>query len=339
MTLRVAVLCSDDSHHRYLVAALRARFDVVGVTIETGASKLQRLLRRRAWRDYAWALYHAARRRLLGLDAYRRTQFSLPPGMSASGLAERTVDWINDRGVAEMIAASRPDVTIVMGTSILKKALLDRIGPVVLNVHGGYLPDYRGNHCFFFALYGEEFDRIGSTIHFVDEGVDTGDIVAHVLPPMHPGDSAEALYCRAEKLAIECLVQLLERYESTGRLPRRPQQPGGHLFRTRDRKPRHDVGLWLRRRMGRLPIPSRSLPEIHVAETEWSSPGHLGAGEPAPTGRVDEQARALETDSAQRSLYPIFEIGRSVTGGTGTPSISGVQGCEVGEAPFVIPGN
>jgi methionyl-tRNA formyltransferase len=277
-TLRVGVLCSDQAHHRYLVAALRARFEVVAVVVEPGARRLHRLLRLKAWRDYGWALYHAARRKLLGLDTYRRAQFALPPASPAPGPVEHTVDWINAPEVAERIGAVRPDAIVVMGTSILHEAVLARLGPVVLNIHGGYLPDYRGNHCFFFALSAGDFDRIGSTIHFVDRGVDTGDIVAHVVPPMQPGDNAEALYCRAEKLAIHSLVGLLEQYECTGRLPRSPQPPGGRMFRMRDRKPHHDLTLWLRRCMGRLVFPTRPLPRIRVADTEWVSPAGEDTG-------------------------------------------------------------
>lgn len=272
MTLRIAVLCSDGPHHRYLVAALRARFEVVAVVVEPGASQLRRLRQRGAWRDYGWALYHVARRRLLGLDRFRRAQFALPAAAAAPTGAERVVGWINDPEVADLVAGLNPDVTVVIGTSIIRDAVLASLGPVVLNVHGGYLPDYRGNHCFFFALYEGRFDRIGSTIHFVDRGVDTGDTVAHVIPPIRPDDNAEALYCRAEQLAIHYLVKLLERYERTGCLPRSPQPPGGRTFRKRDRKPRHDLRLWLRRAAHRLVLPNRRSPELRDAPAEWRPP-------------------------------------------------------------------
>ncbi|MBB4635034.1 formyl transferase [Longimicrobium terrae] len=290
--MRVAVLCSDQPHHHYLVAALRGRFEVPAVVVEPGSARLDRLARRKAWREYGWAVYHGARRRYLGLDAYRAAQFPPSPGENRPA---HVVPWINDPSVPEVIEACRPDVTVVMGTSILLWPVLQRLGPVVLNIHGGYLPWYRGNHCFFFALYAGDFDRIGTTIHFVNSGIDTGDVLAHVRPPMHPGDNAETLYCRAEKLAIHFLVRQLDEYEQTGILPRTAQPSAGRTFRTRDRKPHHDVWLWARRLAGSLNVPTRLCPEIVPATGRWRGPvGIRSAAEQAGGGaRVpsDDEAR------------------------------------------------
>lgn len=280
MALRVAVLCSDEPHHRYLVSLLGGRFDLVAVVVEPGAARIRRLRERGRWRDYGWALYHHVRRRLLGLSGFRRAYFALPPGASAP--AGREVASINDPLVPEVVSEARPDVTVVIGTSIIRDEVLRRLGPAVLNVHGGCLPDYRGNHCFFFALYDGAFDRIGSTIHFVDAGVDTGDLVARIHPPLRPGDSAEALYCRAEKLAIHHLADLLERYGRTGTLPRAPQPRSGRTFRMRDRKPHHDLLLWLRRRTGRHVLPLREEAEVWEAGRGVASAREAAARTPAP---------------------------------------------------------
>ncbi len=280
--LRVAVLCSDQPHHRYLVHALRARFDVAAVVVEPGDARVRRLRHAGAWRDWAWALYHGARRRWTGLEAYRNAQFAPPSTETVGPFGTHEVAWINDPAVPALVSALRPDVTVVIGTSILRPSVLSALGPVVLNVHGGWLPEYRGNHCFFFALYAGDFDRVGSTIHFVDGGVDTGDVVARVAPPIHPGDNAESLYCRAERLAIQHLVGLLEGYERTGDLPRHPQPPGGPAFRTRDRKPHHDVLFWLRRRTGRLSLPHRPAPRLHVEDDDGDGDRREGGRAPAP---------------------------------------------------------
>ena len=252
--LRVAMLTSDDAHHRYLAAALHRRFGLVALVVEPGAAQLRRLRQRRRWRDWGYTLYHRWRRRLCGLTAYRRAAFALPEGAPGWPCEAVTTDWINRAAVAERVAAARPDVTVVICTSILNRHTLAATGTTI-NLHGGYLPWYRGNHCFFFPLLDRAFDRIGSTIHFVDAGVDTGDIIAHVVPPLRPDDSAETLYCRAEKAAIHRLVALLEALEAGRPLPRAPQPPGGRQYYTRDRTPLHDLRLWWRRKRGRLGIP------------------------------------------------------------------------------------
>lgn len=258
---RVAVLCSDGPHHRYLVATLLAAgFDVRAVVVEPWAAQRRRKWERKRYADWAWAVYHDWRRRLLGLDAYRRGAFADLPQHMGPAPTTLTVRSVNDPTVAALLAEVEPEATVVMGTSIIGKRTLVAAGPVVLNLHGGCLPDYKGNHCMFFALYHGDFDRIGTTIHFVDPGVDTGDIVEVVRPALRPTDNAEALYCRAERAAVHRLVTLLDHYERGGALPRTPQPPRGRQYNIRDRKPQHDLSLWWRRRTGRLVVPEREAP-------------------------------------------------------------------------------
>ena len=258
---RLAVLCSDGPHHSYLVATLRAAgFDVRAVVVEPWAAQRRRRLKRKRYADWAWIVYHDLRRRLFGLDNYRRGYFGNPP--TPTGPLPRTliVDSINDKAVVELLQDVQPEVTVVMGTGILGRKVLEAAGAVVLNIHGGYLPDYKGNHCFFFALHDGAWDRIGSTIHFVDPGVDTGDILEVVVPALHKGDNAEMLYSRAELAAVHRLVTWLDHYERGGKLPRTPQPERGRQYNIRDRKPQHDLSVWWRRRTGRLAVPHREAP-------------------------------------------------------------------------------
>ena len=257
---RIAVLTSDGPHHRYLVATLRAAgFDLRAVVVEPWAAQRRRRWDRRKYADWAWAVYHDWRRRLLGLDAYRRGAFADLPTPMGPEPRTLTVSSVNDRRVVELLEEVQPEMTVVMGTGIIGKRVLAAAGTVV-NLHGGYLPDYKGNHCFFFALYNGDFDHIGTSIHFVDPGVDTGDIVEVVEPALRPTDNAEALYSRAERAAIHRLVTLLDHWERGGRLPRMPQPKRGTQYNIRDRKPQHDLSVWWRRRTGRLVVPYREAP-------------------------------------------------------------------------------
>jgi phosphoribosylglycinamide formyltransferase-1 len=67
--------------------------------------------------------------------------------------------------------------------------------PRVLNVHPGLLPSFPGLHAQRQCLaYGARF--AGCTVHFVDEGTDTGPIVAQAIVPVLPGDTDDALAAR-----------------------------------------------------------------------------------------------------------------------------------------------
>ncbi|PAJ79798.1 formyl transferase [Burkholderia ubonensis] len=275
--LRIALLASDDAHHRYLAAELHRRFGLAALVVEPSRCQHQRLWRRKRWIDWAALAYHRWRRTLVGLNAYRRAYFALAPDAPEWPVPPSlTVDWINRDEVVELLEATAPDVTVVICTSILSRRTLAAAGTTV-NIHGGFLPWYRGNHCFFFALYDRAFDRIGSTIHFVDSGVDTGDIIAQVTPPLYPDDTAEKLYCRAEKAAIHRLVELLDGLRAGVPLPRTPQPPVGRQYRNRDRNLFHDLRLFLRRKRGQLGIPAAGAP---VAGTPAAgAPARVAAGD------------------------------------------------------------
>ena len=261
---KLVLLCSDEAHHRYLIATLCATFQVAAIVEEPAHEQRHRLFLLKRYKDYYYAMYHYLRRQLFGLNAYRQRYFALPDSRSTplpTNCEFLRVQWINSPEVPELLRRHAPDITIVMGTSILNQSVLTAASDFILNIHGGYLPDYRGNHCFFFALYHEDFNKIGSTIHFINAGIDRGDIVEVVVPPLYANDTPETLYCRAEKLAISCLVSWIEHAEQGLPLPRRPQTGPSKLYRTRDRKPYHDILLFLRRRFGRLIIPERPQPQ------------------------------------------------------------------------------
>lgn len=74
----------------------------------------------------------------------------------------------------------------------------------VLNLHPAFLPFNRGWHTPSWAIL--EDTPIGATLHFMDEGVDTGDIVYQQQLQISPGDTADSLYRRLKKLEFETFV-------------------------------------------------------------------------------------------------------------------------------------
>jgi len=247
-------MCGDDTHHLYLVKRVAESLNLCGLVVEPCRLQRRRLRQEGRYLDFIFAQYHWLRRKALGLDAYRRKYFKIENGLRDQNWPHLHTGDINDKEVVKFIESLRPDITLIMGISILGLKALQASGPLILNIHGGFLPYYRGNHCIFFALYERRLDRIGSTIHFVDKGIDTGDIVEQFKPSIHDTDQAETLYCRAEKMAVERLVVLLKDFEEGKPLPRSPQSHRGRLYLTRDRGPMHDLVVygriilsWLRR--------------------------------------------------------------------------------------------
>lgn len=259
--LRVVLLRGDDPHNLYLEQQLAQQHELVAVIVEPGKAQIDRIRRERRWRDYRAALYHRIRRNVLGLNAFRRSFFAdLLASETAKNLVppQEVVEDINSIAVINVIDTAKPDVCIVSCISIIKERILEKIDVPIINIHGGHLPDYRGCHCIFFAVIERQYGKIGSTIHFVDKGIDTGPTIEIARPSIEHSDTPESLYCKAEKLAADILSRDLGKFLSNGFVAATPAERRGRLILRRHRKFYHEVVYLLRRLSGGIDLPEVS---------------------------------------------------------------------------------
>jgi methionyl-tRNA formyltransferase len=85
----------------------------------------------------------------------------------------------------------KPNLGVLGGTRIIKKQILEIPPDGMLNSHPGLLPEVRGSASPAWSIYYDI--PIGSTCHFIDANIDTGDIVGRRLIPVHRGDTYEKL--------------------------------------------------------------------------------------------------------------------------------------------------
>lgn len=246
--MKILILCADGPHNKYLLSSVCKEYKNVKIFIESGRAQLNWKLKQRRYKQYYQLKYQMIRRKVCGSERYRKQYFAqYLQNFHLDAYDVSYVNNINERCVVDGIKNYRPDIGIVMGTSILHKDILNAINNKdVINIHGGYLPYYKGNHCFFFAYYNKEYDKIGSTLHFINSGIDTGDIIERIIPDIERMDTPETLYCRAEKKAVDRLMFWLKEFEKGKELPRQRQEPVGKTYYTKDRKLRYDVKLFLR---------------------------------------------------------------------------------------------
>lgn len=84
---------------------------------------------------------------------------------------------INGKAAVEFIQGKMPDVIVSAYYNRILKApviTLPRLG--VLNIHPGFLPAYKGVMSYFWALKNNEA-RAGVSVHWINEGIDTGDVI------------------------------------------------------------------------------------------------------------------------------------------------------------------
>jgi len=97
----------------------------------------------------------------------------------------------NRRRCRKLLEELKPDLGVLGGTRILRKRILEIPPDGMLNSHPGLLPEVRGSASVAWSIYHDI--PIGSTCHFIDSDIDTGDIVAKRVIPVHRGDTYELL--------------------------------------------------------------------------------------------------------------------------------------------------
>lgn len=75
------------------------------------------------------------------------------------------------------------DYFIVFGASFIKGELIEElVKRRAINIHMGVSPHYRGSSCNFWAADDGNFDLVGSTVHLLSKGLDSGPILFHAMP-------------------------------------------------------------------------------------------------------------------------------------------------------------
>lgn len=127
------------------------------------------------------------------------------------------VDNFNGKQCEKSLEEIKPDLIVLGGSRIIHKNIIriPKIG--ILNAHPGLLPKYRGVDVIPWAIYNR--DDIGVSVHFIDEGVDTGGIITQKVIEIKENDSLGSLRKKAECVAGELMAETVLRIIALGHVP------------------------------------------------------------------------------------------------------------------------
>lgn len=91
------------------------------------------------------------------------------------------VKSVNDPQCAALLNRLQPDCILVNGTRIIAASTLSAVDSIFINIHAGITPMFRGVHGGYWAMASERKELFGTTIHFVDQGIDTGKVIKQVI--------------------------------------------------------------------------------------------------------------------------------------------------------------
>ncbi len=152
----------------------------------------------------------------------------LPPPVKEfaqkAGIEVWQPERVRDPDFIELLRTAAPEIIVVVAFGqILPRAVLD-IPPLgCINLHASLLPRYRGAAPIHRAIINGE-TVTGVTTMYMDEGMDTGDMILRTRVPIRRDDTVGTLHDRLAEVGAELLVKTLDLVQR-GVAPREPQDP------------------------------------------------------------------------------------------------------------------
>ncbi|WP_314646074.1 phosphoribosylglycinamide formyltransferase [uncultured Microbacterium sp.] len=127
--------------------------------------------------------------------------------------------WGEELG--RQLAVWEPDLVVLSGLMrLLPPSLVAQFSPRLINTHPAYLPEFPGAHGVRDAL-AAGVSQTGASVIVVDDGVDTGPILAQERVPILAGDTEHALHERIKPVERRLLIDVVRRI-ATGELSLEP---------------------------------------------------------------------------------------------------------------------
>ena len=137
-------------------------------------------------------------------------------------------DELDEQQLIKKIQELDVDAAVVCSFNYkIPRVLLNSVKDGFINVHPSMLPKYRGGNPYSRVIMNGESET-GVTIHFMDEGFDTGDIIAQKAYHIHSKATMGTLFNELNVLGIELLLQVLQAYETQELV--RIKQPAGDFI-------------------------------------------------------------------------------------------------------------
>jgi phosphoribosylglycinamide formyltransferase-1 len=123
----------------------------------------------------------------------------------------RLSDEVERQLVADLRASGAELIVLAGWMRLVKSPLLEAFPRRIVNIHPSLLPAFPGLEAWKQAL-AAGVEKTGCTVHFVDAGMDTGEIIAQSEVPVLPGDTPETLHARIQDAEHRLYPEVIARF-------------------------------------------------------------------------------------------------------------------------------
>ncbi|SMO70419.1 methionyl-tRNA formyltransferase [Gracilimonas mengyeensis] len=129
------------------------------------------------------------------------------------GLPVIEVEDLRDPDFAEQLKELQPDLLVVVAFRVLPQSILDIPKKGSVNLHASLLPKYRGAAPIHWAVINGE-KTTGCTIFFLDEKVDTGNIIIQKKTEIGENETTGEVYERLKEMGADLLVEAIDQIDN-----------------------------------------------------------------------------------------------------------------------------
>jgi folate-dependent phosphoribosylglycinamide formyltransferase PurN len=236
----------SDQLFLYMYARIAARFPqcaIVAVHPAAGKRKLAgrmgrfgKKLRRLGWSNMAEIVTSYPLQVILSNRQRRETNELLRclprPALAIDGNSVSIATTVNGPDAVEAIRRLNPDVLMQAGVGILRPQIFTIPRIACLNLHHGMAPLIRGMSSISWGLWERRPEWIGSTVHEIDEDIDTGNVLAYApVQQREAGEGCASLLVRATEKGVDQLLNVLARLQK-GERWKVPPLTGPSVYRS-----------------------------------------------------------------------------------------------------------
>lgn len=123
---------------------------------------------------------------------------------------------LNTPANVDYIRSLKPQIIAVYGTFLIGKEIIDICPDRILNLHAGLSPYYRGSATNVWPFYNRELEYIGMTVHKIDSGIDSGEIIHQARPAFAPDDNTHTIGCKCVIIGVDLMLKTIKELQDKG---------------------------------------------------------------------------------------------------------------------------
>lgn len=142
------------------------------------------------------------------IPGFANLKYNVSSDCRELGIKVLETENLNSVEVKNEISNINPDIIVLAGSSLINEHIFKLAKLFTINIHRSLLPKYAGLNSIFWALYFDE-PEIGATVHTVNKGIDSGEIILQHKRKIGENDDLETLtkwyYSEAPKMILKSL--------------------------------------------------------------------------------------------------------------------------------------